>query len=269
MTTPNVDLDEYKGRLRMDATSGILLGMRLIKNAPKRRSAKLKRALEAVHAGTTRAQTVAQQRSRLRPENLRPYDKQVDDGWGGLHSILSGHARLEGDPMAELARRIVALLFAEGTAFLTSSYEAEWLHGETLLQRIDAEELVADIDTLSGKHVLRYIRRAQKELGDALGVGDIELERASTTAMAEALDALAGAVAKYVRVLAGETDEDDPKSLQQFLRAVAPIDVHRAYHARPRASAGTVEDTEVIEDDDPNAPIPPIDADPTADPTEA
>ena len=106
MAKEDVDLDEYKGRPRMDSTSGILLGMRLIKNAPKRRSAKLKRALEAIHAGTMRAQIVSQQRSRLRPENLRPYDKQVDDGWGGLFSILSGHARLEGEPMAELARRM-------------------------------------------------------------------------------------------------------------------------------------------------------------------
>lgn len=269
MAKDNVDIDAYKGRPRMDSTSGILLGIRLIKHAPKRRSARLRRALEGVHAGTVRAQLVAQQRSRLRPESLRPYDKQVDDGWGGLHSILTGHARLEGEPMAQLAKRLLALLFAEGTAFLTSSYETEWLHGETLLKRIDAEELVADIETVSGKHVLRYIRRAQKELGDALGVGDIELERASTTAMAEALDALAGAVAKYVRILAGETDEDDPKSLEQFVRAVGPLDIHRAYHARPRASSSKVEETEVTEDNDPNAPIPPIDPDPTTDPTGA
>lgn len=266
MTKTNVDLDAYKGRLRMDSTSGVLLGIRLIKAAPKRRSARLSRALEEVRAATVNAQKVRQERSRLRPENLRPYDKKVDDGWGGLYGVLSGQARFVGEPIAAIAQRIIALLFAEGTEFLTINYDSEWLHGETLLARIADEKLAADIDTVAGKHALAYIRGAQKELGDALGVGDVELERASTTAMAEALDALSRAVAKYVRVLAGETDEDDEKSVGRFARAVAPIDRHREYHAVTRTSASE-EDTTTTTDaadgeDDPNAPVPPVEADP-------
>lgn len=87
-----------------------------------------------------------------------------------------------------------SLLFGDGTSFLTSNYEAQWLHGETLLRRIADEELEKELVALTHPIALPYLRAAHAALGEALGVGDSEPERANTTAMAEALDVLADAV---------------------------------------------------------------------------
>jgi len=259
-----VSLDGYAGRPKMDSTSGVLLGMRLIKAAPKRRSARLNAALEGVRAATVSAQKVRQERSRRKPENLRPYDKKVDDGWGGLHGMLASLARFEGEEKAARAQGMLARLFRDGTSFLAASYEAEWLHGETLLGRIEDEKLETELTELTDTLALPYVRAAQEALGEALGVGDAGPERASTTALAEALDALAEAVSDYVRILAGETDKNDSTSVARFERAVvAPMERAREYHARRRGGATGTEP--IGADEDPSAPVPPIDGGPVDD----
>ena len=87
---------------------------------------------------------------------------------------------------------------------------------------------------------------------------------ASTTALAEALDALAEAVSDYARILAGETDKNDRKSVARFERAVvAPIERVREYHARRRE--GTTGTEPIGADEDPSAPVPPIDGGPVDD----
>lgn len=274
----------------MDRTSGPILGKRMLKRAPKKRSERLKRRLERLQASVVAVQDVRRTRSRLSAPNLRPLGKRVDDGWGGLHGTLESQARFVGEPTAAIAQRILDRLFKNGTAFLKESYEAEFLEGETLLARIDKEGMAAEIDSLVGEHGLRYVRSAQEGMGDGLGLGDVEVERADTQALATSLSALAVAIADYIRVLAGETDEDDEKSVARFIRAVVePIEQHRAYHAK--SSSGTKKDdtgnadpalvdSDVVDpsqfdlaDDedpsilDPDAPVPPLDEEPATDPS--
>ncbi len=219
-----VDFERYTGRPRIDSTGGVMLGIRLIKAAPSHRSHRLSHALTQVRTDTVKVQEVRQERSRLRPPNLRPYDATFDAGWGGLYEMLTGLARFEGTDEGTRAAQLLARLFADGVAFLTASYESEWLHGQTLLKRVDDEALAEEITALTSSVALPFIRDAQKGLGDALGVGDQDVEHASTTALAEALDALSQAIADYTRILAGETDTEDPESVKRFLDAVEPLE---------------------------------------------
>jgi hypothetical protein len=145
-----------------------------------------------------------------------------------------------------------------GVVFLTNSYEAEWLHGKTLLDRIEEDKLAPEIAELTDAVVLPYVRSAQAAMGEALGVGESELDVASTTAMAEAITAMGEAVSDYVRVLAGETKRKDPESAARFEKAVAPLDRHREYH-RPRARTVAEDADTDVSDDDPDAPVPPVD----------
>jgi hypothetical protein len=255
------DFNEFMGRPKMDATSAVVLGIRLIKAAPKKRSAALNEALEEVRAGTLQVQTVRKTRHRLRPESLRPLDRRFDAGWGGLYDLLSGLARFEGEDLAARASRVLAQIFPDGAEFLTRSYDAEGLHGKTLLERIDEEELGPEIGALTNEVVLPYIRSAHAALGEGLGLGESEQETASTTAMTDALDVLAEAVSDYVRILAGETKKKDAASMARFQKAViGPLERHREYHGRQRtARADEEEITEpAIGDEDPDAPIPPV-----------
>lgn len=251
-----IDLEDYTGRPRVDSVSGIMTGRRLVKNAPATRSPRLDAALIEVRDDTMNVQAVWQERSRLRPLNLRPFDKRFDNGWGCLHDMLSGLARLEGEEKAARAAKLLERLFADGVAFLALSYERELLHGETLLKRIDDEGLEPEIIDLTDAIVVPYIRSPQPELAEALGLGTSDVERADTRAMADALDKLATSIARYIRILAGETDDRDPASLAIFEKAVVrPLEQHRAYHAKQAKGA---KPEPIAEEDQPEQPIPPL-----------
>ena len=172
--------------------------------------------------------------------------------------MLGGLARFEGEEKAARAKRLIERLFAEGIAFLNLSYERELVVGETLLKRIDDEGLEAEIVDLTDAIVVPYIRTAQADLADVLGLGPSDGERANTRAMADALDALSESIARYVRILAGETDERDPASLAIFEKAVVgPLDEHRAYH---RKQTSGVKPDPIADEDKPDQPIPPLPA---------
>ena len=259
------DFNKYSARQRMDSTSGALVGIRLIKAAPADRSVRLSGALEDVRAGTRGIQAVREERSRLlRPESLKPLDKIFDGGWGGTFDMLRGLARFVGSEKAVRAQRLLDTLLHEGAGFLTSSYEAEWLHGKTLLTRIDKEGFAEELTALTDEIVLPYITSATNALGDALGLGDEDVDHPVTASMLDALEAQITAVAAYVRILAGETDEKDPASVARFLKAVAPIDRLRAYHAARRTKTEeeevTVVDPDREDDEDPDAPVPVVGA---------
>jgi hypothetical protein len=70
----------------------------------------------------------------------------------------------------------------------------------------------------------------------------------STTALQEALGRFGRAVGAYGRAMAATCDEDDPASVARFLKAMAPIDVHRA-GARGNGESDAPEVT------DPNGPF--------------
>ncbi len=252
--TTLIDFQAYTSPARMDSNSGALVGIKLIKAAPEDPSMRLRAALAAIRAGTVRIQEVRAARSRiLKPENVRPYDQRFDGGWGGLHGMLAGLARFGGTPEAERAKNLITSLFANGLGFLTLSFEAEWLHGQVLLQRVDDEGLAEEITALTHPIALPYVREATSALGEALGLGEKNIEPPLAASLADAIDAQSTAVAKYMRVLAGETDDDDPSSVARFLKAAAPIDWLRAYHARsPKPTAEGPS-----EDSDPDAPVPP------------
>src|SRR5690606_27433134 len=100
-------------------------------------------------------------------------------------------------------------------------------------------------------------------LGLALGLSGerVEKEVASTTGLAERVEALAAAIGEYTRRLAGEVDTSDPASVAAFRKAVAPLDAHRAaMAARSARGGGAPVEPELEPEVDPNEPIPPAPA---------
>ncbi len=257
------DFSIYVGRPKIDAASGVVLARKLIKAAPKKAPEAIKRTLNVMRDAAIEVQKIGVERHRLRPENLRPYDRRWDSGWGGLFDRLAGLARLEGEKDAERARALQTRLFpSNDLSMLTLSFEDEWLEGDKLLRMIEQDKLQREIDELAGAVFLRYIKSAQHDLGEALGVGEREIESASTTGLSEALDELATAIADYARVQLGTIDRQKPATLKAFQKAMAPLDAHRAARATTRTSneqpVTPVEDAEDPAAEDPSAPIPPV-----------
>ena len=61
-------------------------------------------------------------------------------------------------------------------------------------------------------------------------------EREDTTALADALEALKGAIAEYGRLMVGWLDWNDPDDVKAFRAAMAPLDAHRRSSSSSSAS---------------------------------
>lgn len=261
-----LDVQPYVRPPRMSAWMAVVLTLHLVKAAPARMQARTRAALEALRAACAELQSVARDRLRISRENMRPLDAALDSGWIGLRMALDAVARLAGTPEADRATFLLPRVLPRGTEFVRFAYEAQWNESENLLAKIDEDGLAPQIDALVGGHFLAFIRRAHAAYGEALGLGESLLETPDTTAIANAVTNVAYAIAEYGRMMVGELDRNDPESVARFLKAMAPLDRHRAKQSRSSGGGGgedVVVDTPIEPDADdtdidPSAPIPPI-----------
>lgn len=229
------DVSPYVSPTRFGALAGVFLARAVLQAAPSRPSKRVRAALVGVRDAGEALRAVARERMRTVPRNLQPLDAALDSGWVGLREAIESRSRLIGVPSGARAAKLRDLLFPEGTSFVRADYRQQWAASQLHLERIDEEELAAEIDALAGPDYLPFIRRAHAAFGDALGLGADRPEAPSTTAIADASSALAFAIAEYGRLLTGELDRTDPDSVATFRRAMAPIDEHRATAFGPRS----------------------------------
>lgn len=259
MTTP-IDFQPYVRPPRIDAPGGIALAHRIIRTGYPGENRATIRALAKVRSTGVAVQEEMKKRGRTARANLKPLDAVFDNGWSALRDRVSAWT-LVADPTEEKnrvrAEQLLAVYFPEGVGFVQLAYEAEWVHSQQLLERFDDENAVADIERLAGAAFLANVRLQNARLGEALDLsGSTPAEKAaSTTGLAEKINALSAAIADYTRRYAGEVDADNPASVAAFLDAMQPLDKHRA-----SAGAGGKETAkdDAEEDDpiDPAAPLP-------------
>lgn len=266
------DFAKYITPTRFSNKQGIVLAIQLITLAllvvPTER---VRAALAKLREAALHAQSVAVERLRMSPENLKPIDVRHDGGIVGLREVIEGKARLVGTEIGERAARLLMRLFPNGTAFVMLSYIEQWSATETHLTRIDEDGLATEIDEIAGPEFLPFIRDAHGEMGEALGLSGGGLTAPDTTAVHEANVRLAKAIANYGLAMVGTVDIDDPESIAAFKRAMYPLDAHRrAFFSRGPTKRddglsddGSSDEPLLDTDVSPTDPIPPIPGEPS------
>jgi hypothetical protein len=226
---------------RCSAQSCAVLNARLQQLEPEGLNPDQKRLLRMVERRAQEVHEVQADRERFSPAKLRPLLAMFANGFVGMHDALAAIANVpvEVSKRGERAKAILDTLFVDGTAFVQLDAESAWAEGNRRLLRIKAEKLDVAIDELIGEDFLKAAEHATAKLASAIGTGR---SRAlpSSTALSEALQRFARAVSAYGRGLAGTVDEDDPKSVERFMKAMAPVEQHRAAQGR----GGSNEDDE-------------------------
>lgn len=263
-----IDFSGYVRPPRINAVTGFVLSIRVIRAAPNPLTAAEITALEQIRDAAKALQFAVGQRHGHTSANLRPLDRRFDGGWAGLHGRLVAATRLVDEPESQRAGDLLASLFPDGLRFLQSSYDAEWFHSRMLLDRIMNEDLYDDLVELAGQRYLDVVQDAHAALGKGLGLDEnAEPEPDNEPAqVGEQVSNLAEAIGDYARLLAGAVNKKDPKSVARFLAAMAPIDKHRArYRSEPGGDlAPVVEVVAPLADDDDEdslnlgSPLPPV-----------
>ncbi|AKF08978.1 hypothetical protein [Sandaracinus amylolyticus] len=244
----------YVDAMRITADNAQPCARELVNHAPADADPREKKALRRVGDRASEIDEVLKERERDPGVKVRPVVTAFCNGWGGLSDAMLGLTRIPNE-RGERAAALHARLFPAGMLWLREDARTIWSQGNRLVQRIDEENLAREIDQLIGADVREAVTRVTNELGETIGVGRKRRESVSTTGVQEKLLAFSRAVAFYCRQLAANVDESDPKSIERFRLAVAPIDAYR--------STRTVRDSEPPR---PEAPaIDPVTPDPVAD----
>lgn len=168
----------------------------------------------------------------LSVEDCRTLDFEMDAVWEGLCQRLEGYASLpsritNSRRAAELLR---ALFGNEGTSFLKESYAVQATTMQTLLRRIENDNLTKALDALCGPEFLeqintlmpRYERMVQAMLNRDGGSGQSLLHHRHI---------LSRAVVGYATAVCATVDEQDPASVEKACRALAPLSEFRTVAA--------------------------------------
>jgi hypothetical protein len=237
-----IDFTSYAGPVRATSRSAPVLAARLENGAPSDLSSSQREALTLVRVRADEVQAVQSERDRLAPAKTRAVREAVGGAWNAVHDGLHAASRLSGTERADTALRVLDSLFPFGVGFVLADAEGCWAESERHLERVDTEGFAPTIDGLLGPEFLTGLRAKHADLGNAIGVGSAPRAIPSSTALNVALKRFGQAVGRYARLMMAAVDEDNDESCRRFLRAVAPIDVHRA-NARSSDAADPSEPT--------------------------
>jgi hypothetical protein len=241
----------------LDVASGVALGVSLLSAAPKPALDNVKKAAKKV-----RHDVLALQAAWGKPDgsqgapDKRKADMRIDNAWAILLDRLESYASLPvaDFPKAARAREIINTVSPD-REWLKLSYDAEWAQSGKRLDKIDAEQLAADIDALAGPEFLLEVRRAHKAYGVALGVTKPPAEAAEVN-LADPLRALSRSIARYGVAVAGMIVDDDPATLAIVRKALRPIDDFR--EAQARRNSGAPDEPEKAPASPPVSPTTPV-----------
>ncbi len=224
----------------LNVASAVGLSRALLAALPKDAPAAVRKAARKLRARARTLQDAWREAESLaKAEDPRPADQAIDGAWAALRARLDAWASLDAGafPRATRAAELSAALFPDGLGFLALPYAEEWAESQRRLQRIDAEDLAKDLDALAGKDFLEAVRAAHARYGQAIGV--TAARKGETRSLAEPLREASRAVVAYaLQVVAAAQEADDEPTATRWLRALRPIDDHRADQARRAKSKG-------------------------------
>jgi hypothetical protein len=228
-STFDIAYSDHVRNVRCSAQSAASLAARLVLAAPPDLSPEQRAVLAAVGLRAEEVAAVQSERDRLGPARLRPVLSLYGNGWGAFHEALLAATRVPTDVSDRGARALAIAdsLFPDGITFVQFESDAAWAEGKRRVDRVHKEGMKATIDELIGADYFAAAESVTAKLAEAIGTGRSAHVTPSSTALQEALGRFGRAVSYYARWLVHTCNEDDPASVERYLRAVAPIDQHR------------------------------------------
>jgi len=227
---------------RMDAATTVALARTLLTLAEDKKKlpagiAQAKRRLAAVHKDVAEALAQRLMAPTSDPQRAKIADQGEDLAFSALFDFLTGWSKLPADfKQAEIARRLLLVLFPTGLRFLQLTFHQEWAEAQARLDRIEKEGLDAHLKTLGGEPFLLALRAAHKEYGEALGVTQVRSETSKDGAsVRESLSKLQGTLRKYVVQVVAQVEEDDAASAELAEELLSPLAEYQAKIAKPQA----------------------------------
>lgn len=238
MSNEVFDPAPYTNPPRMTLESGIALARALVAACPQSMPTRIHKAAQKLAGATDLAQAKLALRQKalgsISEDDKRAIDQAADGSWGALRSRLSAYSMLPTNeyPDAQRATELLTILFADsGLSFLIESYPVQWTTADTLLQRIQKDNLAADIDRIAGPDFLDNIRKRHARYGQMIQhslVKSLELQ----VDLSDELRVLGHAIVAYATKICAHVDEDDKDSLAEARAALQPIDLFREAYGK-------------------------------------
>jgi hypothetical protein len=157
------------------------------------------------------------------PARTKAADNALDLTWSALFDVLTGWSKLPGHDSASVAENLLAQVFPEGLKFVLLAYKLEWAESNTRLLLIKDRKLDSDFDKLGATPILKRLRQAHIEYGEALGVTSATKESVATANLRDVLDDFSGALRHYIVCVAASVRKNDAKSAALAEGLLAPV----------------------------------------------
>ncbi len=244
MTMDTFEPSNYTSPPRMTLEGGIALGRALVVACPPKMPARIHKAAQKLAAATDKAQEKLAARQKalgaISDEDTRLIDQAGDASWSALRARVNAYAMLPVDeyPDAKRATELVTILFGDqGLSFLLETYPVQWTTADTILKRIDAEGLAADIDRIAGSDFLANARKRHAKYGAMVTNMLIKAEVSQIDLSAE-IRTLGNAIVAYATKVCAHVEEDDLDTVTLARGALRPIDAHREANAAHGKGSG-------------------------------
>ncbi|MBK9262792.1 MAG: hypothetical protein IPM54_23685 [Polyangiaceae bacterium] len=227
---------------QMTVEGGITLCRVVADACPNSMHASVKKAARRVTEVAEAAQFAYTMRrkamGKVTTDDARPIDRVADTSWGALRSRLHAYSLLprETYPDAIRAGEILATLFGEaGLSFLTESYPEQYAIADSVIRRIDDENMAADIDRIAGKEFLENVRTQHTAYGKMVQAM-LQREETITEDLSEHVRAMGQALVYYATKVVASVEHDKPATIAAARSALRPIDAFRAATERRTVS---------------------------------
>lgn len=214
---------------------GIALARTLSAACPKNAGAPVKKAAKKLSGATDKAQIALAKRQsalgQISQEESRLIDQRGDNSWGALRDRLEAYSILPAKeyPDAIRASELLVLLFADsGLLFVKESYPVQWSTADTILKRIQDQNLKTDIDRIAGIEFLANIQKRHAEYG-AMVQRMFTKSSGDSVNLSDEVRALGRAMVAYaMQVCSAADDEDSSAEMIAMAReALRPLDIFR------------------------------------------
>lgn len=245
----------------MSVSAGITLARALVAITPWGLSRSVDKAAKTLERVADKAQEVLALRQRAAAEgdeSTRVVDGDADTSWAALRMRLEACVLLPREPhaRAERARRVVQTLFGEdGLTFLRERYPVQYTVADTILKRIEADDLQPEIDHLAGPEFLANIRAQHERYGDMVQ-GVLMRARVEDENLHNHMRGLQRAITTYAIAVCATVDDDDPATAERARMVLLPIVNFRQQSPRGRGD-GAASNVETAADEPATAGEPP------------
>jgi hypothetical protein len=154
--------------------------------------------------------------------------------WAGTSAWLDGLGRIPRHTSGPVARDLRARLFGEGLRFVQLPFKQAWAQSQTRLLLVEERGLDAAFASIGGQEVLRVIRAAHAEFGEALGVTEVPEPPAPPRRVREALLAFTEALRMFVVRVIASVDRRDGDAALLAQKLLGPIERCESAQLRKR-----------------------------------